>query len=263
MKIYRFLLLLLLPFFSTFAQEASNNYSYVTVPSRFSFQKERDQYQLNALLTFLMDKEGYASFLDTERIPREYLETDCDGLRLKYVEKASLLKTKLTLEMYDCNNALIYRSPQAVSFEKEYKKAYQTLVRETFTFLKDEGCVRKAGDSIASMANEIAEASEVVSSEISISDVGEVYTNAAALSIRLKPKGEAFLGYISDSPSIAYNKGELVCKLLKTSLENVYKISWKDTYGNFIPTIGYFDAQGNLKIDMDTLNGVKVMVFRK
>jgi hypothetical protein len=263
MKIFRLLLLLLLPFISTFAQQNTNNYSYVTVPSRFSFQKDRDQYQLNALLKFLMDKEGYASFLDIERIPKKYLEMDCDGLRLKYVEKSSLLKSKLTLEMYDCNNALIYRSPQAVSFEKDYKKAYQSLVRETFAFLKEEGCIRKPGDSISKTSNKIAEVSEVENTIEEVAIGGDIYTNAAALSIRLQPKGEAFLGYISDSPSIAYNKGELVCKLLKTSLENVFKISWKDTYGNFIPTIGYFDALGNLKIDLDTLNGVKVMVFKK
>ncbi|MGB2128287.1 MAG: hypothetical protein ACPHXR_02305 [Flavicella sp.] len=268
MKKYGFLLLLLSMVFSTIAQNNTNNYSYVTIPNRFSFQKQADQYQLNSLLKFLMDKEGYVSFLDTERIPMNYMQMDCAGLRLQYIEKSSLLKTKLTLELYDCNNALIYKSPVAISFEKEYKKAYQDLIRKTFEFLKEEGCLHKPGEVTKNSPSNNSEGPEVMVSETNklestLREIGTIFTNTSQLSIRLEPKGEAFLGYVSKSPSIAYNSGELVCKLSKTSLPKVYKVSWKDTYGNFIPTIGYFDEAGNLKIDLDTINGVKVMVFKK
>ena len=60
-----------------------------------------------------------------------------------------------------------------------------------------------------------------------------------------------------------YVEGDLICKLIQTSLPNVYKVQWKDAYGNFINTIGYFDESGNLKIDFTSTSGIQVMTFLK
>jgi hypothetical protein len=44
-------------------------------------------------------------------------------------------------------------------------------------------------------------------------------------------------------------------------LPNVFKVQWKDVYGNFISTIGYFEGAGSLKIDFETATSVSVMSF--
>ena len=51
-----FLTLFVVLNFNAFAQTALNQYKYFSVPERFEFLKESDQYQVNSLTKFLLQK---------------------------------------------------------------------------------------------------------------------------------------------------------------------------------------------------------------
>ena len=45
----------------------------VIVPNRYTFQKEDNQYQLNALTKFLLEKQGFKAYMESE-VPAELLQ---------------------------------------------------------------------------------------------------------------------------------------------------------------------------------------------
>lgn len=84
------------------------------------------------------------------------------------------------------------------------------------------------------------------------------------LSFLLIPSGDGYQAYISDSKVPEFKKGEVLGNLRKTSLPNVFRVSWKNREGKPEDTTGYFDEKGSLVIDVQDKNGeIKTLVFVK
>ncbi len=84
------------------------------------------------------------------------------------------------------------------------------------------------------------------------------------LSFLLIPSGDGYQAYISDSKLPEFKKGEVLGNLRKTSLPNVFRVSWKNREGKQDETTGYFDEKGSLVIDVQDKNGeIKTLVFVK
>lgn len=253
--IYAIVVLLLFSAQFSMAQKQINNYAYVVIPEQFSFQKSADQYQLNSLVKFLLEKEGVVCFMDNEKIPQKYILLDCGGLKLKYHKNSNMFKTKLWFELLDCSNNAVFTSEEGMSREKEYEKAYQEAIRASMESFK--------ALSYSYEPLETPEAPALPAVAVVMTEEVTVYTNDKGFSIAVKAANGSYVGYVHKSATLDYSEGELICKLLQTSLPNVYKVQWKDAYGNFINTIGYFDEAGNLKIDFANASGIQVMTFLK
>lgn len=115
-----------------FAQSNLNNYKYVVVPQKFDFLKEADKYQLNSLTKFLLEKENFTVFLDYSDLPEDLSKNRCLGLFANVIENSGMFKTKLTLELKDCNNSIVFKSKEGTSKNKDYKKAFHEALRDAF-----------------------------------------------------------------------------------------------------------------------------------
>jgi hypothetical protein len=120
-------------FFTAFIQgfsqgEHLNDYSFVVVPTRFDFQYEEDQYQLNSLLKFLFNKHGFHAYFDNE-LPDV---RRCDGLRAEVFGKPGFVWTEVVIKILDCDGVLLYQSVKGQSKLKEYAKAYTESLRKAF-----------------------------------------------------------------------------------------------------------------------------------
>lgn len=124
--------LLLFVFMSALGQSSLNNYKYVIVPKKFDFLKEADQYQLNSLTKFLLDKENFTTFFDDEDFPEDLVKDRCLALEATVIDDSGLFKTKLTVQLEDCRKNIVFTSRQGDSKEKEYQKAYYESLREAF-----------------------------------------------------------------------------------------------------------------------------------
>lgn len=119
--------------FQNFAQTSDlNQYSFVIVPNQFDFQSSSDQYQLNSMTKFYLDKHGFNSFLaaNTPNADR------CDGLYADVEELKTIFGTKLQLVLFDCNKNEMYRGPEGRSKFKEFQKSYQDALRSAFKGLE-------------------------------------------------------------------------------------------------------------------------------
>ncbi|RMA57106.1 hypothetical protein [Ulvibacter antarcticus] len=120
------------------AQAVMSNYNYIIVPDQFEFQSERDQYQLNSMATFILNKHGFNAFLNSEA-PNS---NRCQGLFADVVKESAILKKRLVLVVKDCNGLEVYRSEGSSKY-KEYKKAYHESLREAFKGVRTLGVHQK------------------------------------------------------------------------------------------------------------------------
>ena len=105
-----------------------SDYNYVVVPDRFEFLSGPDQYQLNSMTAFYLDKSGFNVFMASKapNINR------CEGLYMDVEELNSFFSKKLQVVFRDCNSKEIYRSSEGKSKYKEYEKSYQDALRKAF-----------------------------------------------------------------------------------------------------------------------------------
>lgn len=120
-----------------FAQKSLKSYKYIIVPNQYEFQKTADQYQLNSLTKFLFEKEDFTVFLGNDSFPKELAENPCTALKAIVRNDSGMFSTKVTIDLLDCYNAVIYSSPEGRSKIKDYKKGYQDAIRDAFAGIQE------------------------------------------------------------------------------------------------------------------------------
>lgn len=135
MKFYKSILLLLaivcLPS-QLFSQESINSYKYIIIPSEYSFLKEKDRYQLNSLTKFLFNKYGYTAFFYEDQFPDDLQSNRCLAMYADVSNEKGLFKTKIKIDLKDCNGRIVYESKVGETREKEFDKAYNLALRDAF-----------------------------------------------------------------------------------------------------------------------------------
>ena len=100
----------------------------VVVPNKFAFLKSDNEYQLNILTKFLIEKQGFKAYMENE-VPSELLNTPCNILKADVKNESNMMTSKLRLVLTDCANKEVFSSEVGKSREKEYKKSYQEALR--------------------------------------------------------------------------------------------------------------------------------------
>ena len=111
---------------------------------------------------------------------------------------------------------------------------------------------------------EVAEENVVVSDEKTESS--ELVGGARAfknetITFLLVDQGAQMQAFVSESKNKNYKPGELIGTFKKTSLPNVFRVSWKKPQKDIDDTTAYFDEQGNLKIDILRNDQIEVLTF--
>ncbi|MBT0606608.1 hypothetical protein KIV10_00295 [Aequorivita echinoideorum] len=133
-----------------------SDYSFVVVPEQFEFVKGKDQYQLNSMTKFYLEKNGFNPYFESE-IPNA---DRCEGLYANVEELGGFFGTKLQLVLKDCNGAEIYRSPEGKSKYKDFEKTYQDALRKTLENLSSLN-VKQKDVQLFKKSENIAETPEI------------------------------------------------------------------------------------------------------
>lgn len=131
------LLLLLLVSLTGYAQTTINNYKYVLVPEKFDFQKETNQYRLNTLTKFFLEKKGFTVYYDNQDIPKEIAGDRCSALKAEVAQRKAIFATNLTLTLKDCQGNIVFKSKEGKSREKDWSAAYEEAIKDAFSSLND------------------------------------------------------------------------------------------------------------------------------
>ena len=102
---------------------------------------------------------------------------------------------------------------------------------------------------------------EVKSGDNSNSNVSlKSYKNENISFFIIEQEGK-LMAYVNNTKLGTYKKGELIGTFVKTSIPNVYRVTWKDKGGEENETTGYFDEAGNLKIDVNRNGEIEIIIF--
>lgn len=115
--------------------ERLNDYKYVIIPMQFDFQSEENQYMVNSKLKYLLNQQGFDTYMDVEDGPMDLEMNSCLALRAELKSDAEgflAMQTKLRLVFRDCRNRVVYESEEGSSREKEFKKGYLEALDDIF-----------------------------------------------------------------------------------------------------------------------------------
>lgn len=126
----RFLFLMLFIASHCFSQSV-NDYKAVIIPVKYDFLKTENQYRLQTLTKFNLEKAGFTAFYSNEAIPKEFSDR-CSVLYIDVQKENAFLTTKLFITLKDCNNKIIFQSEIGKSREKEYEKSYVEALNNAF-----------------------------------------------------------------------------------------------------------------------------------
>ena len=161
----------------------------VVVPNKFAFLKSDNEYQLNILTKFLIEKQGFKAYMENE-VPSELLNTPCNILKADVKNESNMMTSKLRLVLTDCANKEVFSSEVGKSREKEYKKSYQEALRNalagnalaTFKKLYQQP---QSSQSSQSSVNETPEEDSIY--QLNAKKVGDLYE------LRWRDNDELFL----------------------------------------------------------------------
>ena len=261
-----------------FAQNSLNAYKYVIIPKTYDFLKEEDKYKLNSLTKHLFSKKGFETLMEDESYPADLIDNPCLAVTTDVLDNSNLFTSKLNIELTDCYNKVVFTSSQGKSKEKDFQKSYHGALRNAFKSIDEldysfdtQMVVNKAvvaqTQAPKVIPKEVPTVSvvPVVSKPVkaipSKKSVARSYTNEN-ISFFLIEQNNSLIAYVNQSKDDSYQKGEMIATLKKTSLPDVYRISWKNDQGNFEDTTGYFDEEGNLKVDVNIDGKIEVKEFK-
>ncbi|HET8803465.1 MAG TPA: hypothetical protein VFM72_02715 [Aequorivita sp.] len=254
----RFLLLSIALFLTTTVISQNTNlsgYSYVIVPEQYGFLKGNDQYQMNSMTKFYLEKSGFNAYManDAPNANR------CDGLYANVEELRTILGTKVQIVLKDCYNSEIYRSEEGKSKYKEYDKSYQDALRKAFKSVEalnvNQKDITLFNDTVnnAAVSNEVKTNPDVVAPDrTKVSNVAGTILPDSKFS-NYSHNGKTFLlrktaeGYSLYEESAGSEDG-LLLKGKIIVMDKVVK--YMDTSGKVSDAT--FDASGNLTVKDDS-----------
>jgi hypothetical protein len=284
-----------------YAQSPLDSYKYIIVPKRFDFLNKENQYRVNSQTKYLFEKNGFSTLLKGEDYPDDLLANPCLGAEANVIDESNSFTSKVRVSLTDCQDQVVYTSEQGISKEKDYAKSYSMALENAFASIaqlgyefnpdlaivpsfasaKTEAAEAEAAqpepvvtqpEPVSQPAPEVAAAAaavpaatmaatETVKKEASTS--GAVTYGNENISFFLIDQGDRLVAYVVRSASENYAQGEKIGTFEKSSLPNVYRVEWKDMDKDIEQTTGYFDEQGNLKIDVKRNGKVEVLTFTK
>lgn len=235
------------------AQRASmNDYSYVVVPVDFEFTNKSDQFKLNSMTKFYLDKAGFNTYFSNET-PNA---NRCEGLYANVEKLQSFMMTKLQLVLTDCEGKEVYRSLEGKTKVKEYESGYQDALRKAMSGLNSLRIKQKK--VIPTTKNELKENSITY---IPIKADAKTFKTDIASVENALPEAR-FTSYSLDGNNFLLRKTEDGYSLYKESSTSadglllIGRISIIGENANYIEESGVvseisFDGKGNMMVKND------------
>lgn len=262
----RFILVLGLTLFfscSIIAQKKVNDFKYIVVPDQYEFLKEKDAYQLNSLTKFLFEKYDFSTLLQSEEKPQDLIDDGCKALRANVKSNSGLLKTKLFVELIDCNGQVVFTTIEGTSRDKDFKKAYHSALRSAFKDIEELN-YKYNGKSEATNTTDKKPNVEVKESEkINTSTQKESIPEPKTVVKTPKPEITStketklidnMVAYVFNDVNYTLVKKEYGYDLLANgaSIGRVHASSKTNTYivkAGELSGLGYFDGYGNFVLE--------------
>lgn len=121
---------------SAFSQ-AFNGYQYLVIPAKFSFQKQANEYGINALIELYFKQQGFTVVSDKNQTT-EMASNPCNAVYVNALKESNLFSTKIVVEIKDCAGQILLTSLKGNSRAKEFDVAYKEAFRMALKSIPDQ-----------------------------------------------------------------------------------------------------------------------------
>lgn len=163
----------LIVLFALPGQAQLDGYKYIVVPKKFDGFKNENQFRTSTQIKHLFTQNGFTAIYDDQITP-DLAEDPCKGLRVLLLDNSSLLATKVTLGLRDCNGVTVYESAEGRSKSKEYETAFRQAINEAFFSFTELGYAYKLSEAAEAKATESQEATPEPAEETVVTAVAAV-----------------------------------------------------------------------------------------
>ncbi|MCF6142156.1 hypothetical protein L1S34_12730 [Flavobacterium sp. K77] len=223
--------------------QSINDYKAVIVPVKYDWLKLDNQYRLNTLTKFNLEKAGFKAFYNKESIPSSFNDR-CNLLYATVLNQSNFLITKLVVQLKDCNEKVIFESEVGKSKEKDYKVAYTESLNEAFESILALG-YQYSGTSVVAQETVVAKPAEQMSAPKS----SEVVVAPASASTAAMTSGADLLYAQATATGFQLidSTPKVVMKLMKTSQPNSFIAIKGELQGSLLLKDGqwYFEYYKN------------------
>ena len=267
------------------AQENLNSYKYILIPKQYEFQKGSDQYQINSLTKFLFNRAGFTALFEDEPFPEDFASDRCLGLKAIVKDNSGMFKTKVSIDFFDCKNAIVYSTAETFSKLKDFKGSYHDAIRKNFVEIEgfnykytkaqtttEPIVIKKVEEPevvakvVAKVVEEIAEPEESKEIETKKVEINEVVKKPILKEVSTTPivkqatkviEGNYEIGEWGRCTVVKKNDNYAVLGgdenfefglIYKTSKPTIYIVKWT-AYKQ--PQLLELDTNGNLKVDSE------------
>ena len=191
-----------------------NGYKYASVPSKFIYWKEKDKYKLNTLTKLFMQKYGFETYLDSETVPYDFLNVNCNKVYVDLIKDNGLFFTKLKVVLKDCNGKILFTSREGSSKEKDYNVAYNEALRQAFA-------------SFESLHHKYDEKNAIVENQVEVKPYKEPVEQQKGVvseskEMAVTTSNQLYAQSIQNGFQLVDASPKVVMKLYKTSVNDVY-----------------------------------------
>lgn len=200
--------------------QSVNQYKYASVPSKFTFLKEKDKYHLNTLTKLFMQRYGFETYLDTDTAPYDFSNTNCNKVYVDVQKNSNMFVTRLKVLLKDCNGKVLFTSQEGTSKAKELKVAYNEALRDAFA-------------SFSTLHYKYAEIKDTVKPiEVAVADPQPA---AKSGNENTASTGTLYAQPIQNGFQLVNSEPKVVMKIYKTSNSDIYAAVRGNVSGVFIP----------------------------
>ncbi len=214
------------------AQKDLNNYKYIIVPNAYDFLSSEDQYQLNSITKFLFNKYGYTAFFIDDKLPEDLKTNRCLALTSAVSkEKGGMFKTKLVIDLKDCDESVIMTSQIGESRLKEYKKAYNEALRQAFETFKNFNYKYTSIEPNKQLKSEVEDLEQKDENEVNKSDLlieaNKNKHDEKEMSSSINEDKVLYAQPIEDGFQLVSSEPKIIMVLLTTAAKNVFIVKGK------------------------------------
>ena len=210
----RFLFLVLCIANYGFSQSV-NDYKAVIIPMKYDFLKTDNQYRLQTLTKFNLEKAGFQAFYSNESIPSEYKER-CNLLNVDVKNESSLFVTKVRVIFKDCYGVEVFKSEIGRSKEKEYGTSYNEALNEAFKSVFELHYTYN-GSLVVNRTESKPLVTPVVISEVSVPVIPTKKENIESKTIENKSPNLLYAQPTSYGYQLIDSEPKVIMKVYKTS----------------------------------------------
>ncbi|WP_339889334.1 hypothetical protein [uncultured Flavobacterium sp.] len=155
---------------------AQDYYEVIIMPKKFDFLTEENQYNLNVLCKSFFEKEGFKVYYTTDNLPKDIANNRCNALFLDLEEESNMFKTKIKVELKDCQNNTVTFSEEGESRDKSFDRAYNEATRIALVSLRGFTKFKNPNSSKIAVSKNEVEVTKIEEPEIHV-DVNPIKIN--------------------------------------------------------------------------------------